>query len=140
MSHITNVRTEITDEAAVRAVAAAWGCTVEASAVPRYYSTAWGGQEAAVCDLVVRLPGKYDLGLMLQADGTYKAMCDTELLNGSFGRNDSGRLLCGTNLDQFMQAYAVKRVEAHVAMSPTLTMMGVETTADGDLVLTIQEG
>lgn len=97
---------EVKDLAAAEEAARAMGCLVEHNTKPRYYGTSWGGSEANTCDLVIKLPGKYDLGLFKKADGSYSFMCDNELLSGSFGKNDAGRVLMGENAGKFKQEYA----------------------------------
>lgn len=106
MSHIATVTTEIKDLKAAEDAAKALGCQVEHGTKPRYYGTSFGGHESKPCDLVIKLPGKYDLGLKKNAQGTYDFVCDNELLSGSFGRSDQSRQLLGDNAARFKQEYA----------------------------------
>lgn len=137
MSHITTVQCEIKDLAAAEEAAKALGCSVEHGTKPRYWGTTYGGgSEAKACDLVVKLPGKYDLGIIAKEDGTYSFMCDNELLAGSFGRNDAGRTLMGENAGRFRQEYA-----AAVAMKAA-RKKGIpafrKVREDGNVVITLR--
>ena len=138
MSHICTVQCEIKDLAAAEEAAKALGCTVEHGTKPRYYGTQFqgGGGESKPCDLVVKLPGKYDLGIFKKDDGTYSFMCDNELLSGSFGRNDAGRTLMGENAGRFRQEYA-----AAVAMKAA-RKKGIaafrKVREDGNVVITLR--
>lgn len=110
MSHITVVKTEFRDPAAIIAAAEAMGLTVERNTTARYF----GNRQSELCDLVVKLPGRYDLGFKRQANGTYSFVCDEELLGGrygtdGFGRNDPGRAIIGEEGKRFRQEYAVQK-------------------------------
>jgi hypothetical protein len=130
------VKCEIKDLAAAEEAAKALGCTVEHGTKPRYYGTSYGGSEAKTCDLVVKLPGKYDLGLFKNPDETYSFMSDNELMSGSFGRNDAGRVLLGENAGKFRQEYA-----AAVAMKAA-RKKGIaafrKVREDGNVVITLR--
>jgi hypothetical protein len=137
MSHIATVKCEIKDLAAAEEAAKALGCIVEHGTKPRYWGTQYGnGGEAKVCDLVVKLPGKYDLGLFKNADETYSFMSDNELMSGSLGRNDAGRVLLGENAGKFRQEYA-----AAVAMKAA-RKKGIpafrKVREDGNVVITLR--
>jgi hypothetical protein len=137
MSHICTVQAEIRDLGAAEEAAKALGCTVEHGTKPRYWGSMYGGGvESKSCDLVVKLPGKYDLGIFKKADGTYGFMGDNELFSGSFGRNDAGRVLLGDNAGKFRQEYA-----AAVAMKAA-RKKGIaafrKVREDGNVVITLR--
>lgn len=109
MSHMVEKESEITNLDYVEQTCERLGLPVERNAKPRYYYV--GGHEATVCDLVIKLPGKYDLGLKRMANGTYAYVCDSELLSGNYGRSDAGRQLLGENAALLMQGYNEVKVE-----------------------------
>lgn len=115
MSHIVEKKSEITNLDYVLQVCKRLGLGVEHFAKPRYYYA--GGHESKVCELVIKLPGKYDLGLKLTADGSYAYVCDGELLSGSYGLRDAGRQLLGDNAALLMQGYNECKVEEMLMQS-----------------------
>jgi len=117
MSHIVEKKSEITNLDYVQRACERLGLTYQYDAVPRYYYTASGGQEAMRCAMVIRLPGKYDLGLKRSADGSYAYVCDGELLSGSYGLRDAGRQLLGDNAALLMQGYNECKVEEMLMQS-----------------------
>lgn len=114
ISHIVEKKSAITDLGYVKQVCARLHLPVEHDAVPRYY---YNAGEASVCDLVIRLPGKYDLGLKLMGDASYAVVSDTELLSGSFGAGDPGRRLLGDNAALLLQGYNECKVEEMLMQS-----------------------
>ena len=111
MSHIVEHVALVEDLGLLEAAAIRMGLTVKHNAEPRYYGTAWGGNESKQCELVICLPGKYDLGVKRYDDGHYGWVCDSELLSGSFGLSDLGRKLLGTNAENLMTAYEEVKLE-----------------------------
>jgi hypothetical protein len=137
MSHITQVKTDIKDIEALTAAAAALGLVVQRDAVPRYFATSWGGTESIRCEYMIQLPGKYDLGFKMQDDGSYKLVCDNELLSGGYGANDPGRKLLGDNIENLRHHYTVERTRL-MARKRGLALQQVgERRADGSVVLRI---
>jgi hypothetical protein len=115
MSHITTVKTEVSDEAAIILAAKTMGYEIERNATPRFYYTSLVGygiadvivaRESQSCDLVMKLPGRYDLGFKKNAQGTYDFVCDGELLSGAYGRASQGRAIVGENGETFLNEYA----------------------------------
>jgi hypothetical protein len=86
---------------------------------PRYYYSqaqfagraGYSTNESEVCDYVVELPGKYDLGIKQNPDGTWKLVCDGELLSGNYGRGSEGRKIVGENGINLYQALGEVEVE-----------------------------
>lgn len=105
------VQTEAVDLERLVQAAELLGCTVIRDAEPRYYGTAGGGHESQRCELVIRLPGRYDLGVLLQVDGSTSWVCDSELLTGSYGRSDLGRAIIGENAEKLLRQYGQIGVE-----------------------------
>lgn len=101
--------------------------------MPRYYGTGYGRREAGVCDVVIKLPGKYDLGLKADGTGTYVYECDSELLSGSFGLNDTGRRLLGDNAALLMLTYNEVKTE------DALMMAGISFTRTVENGVTVYE-
>jgi hypothetical protein len=118
MSHITQVVSEIDDEQALRRAMEMLGVPVLENTKPRYYRDALGlsyqsytKDESVVCDFVLTLPGKYDLGLKRNQEGKYEYVCDNELLSGSYGKLDLSRRFLGDNAEKLMTAYGNAKVE-----------------------------
>ncbi len=128
--------TEIKDIKAAEDAAKALGCSVEHDTKPRYYGSAYGGSESKSCDLVIKMPGKYDLGLKKNAAGAYDFVCDNELLAGSFGRSDKSRQLLGDNAARFKQEYAAAVAMRLGAKKNVATFRKVR--ADGAVVVTLR--
>jgi hypothetical protein len=129
MSHITRVQCEVADEELIVRAAERLGLVVERNATPRYWGTNYGGLEGEPCELVLRLPGKYDLGVKRQEDGTYQWVCDTELLSGRFGEDDPGRKLLGENAVNLMTAYGCAAVERDILSGASYqTSVGADGT------------
>ena len=135
MSHIVRSKSEIKNLSYAKAAAARLGLQVEEYAVPRYYYTGQGvyGREATTCDLVIKLPGKYDLGLKADGKGGYIYECDSELLSGSFGLHDKGRQLLGDNAAKLMLTYNEIKTE------DALMMAGISFTKSVENGVTIYE-
>lgn len=113
MSHIFKEQADpsIVDPVYIRRACEILGVELLENTTPRYYYTASGGREAPVCDFVLKLPGKYDLGLRRKADGSFEYVCDNELLRGNFGMNDPSRKLLGDNAQRLVQTYSMAGVE-----------------------------
>ncbi len=119
MSHIVQGQSQITDIECLRIALAAMGLTLQVGGKPRYYYTGdtHYGNEAIECDYVVPLPGRYDLGLKRQENGTYSFICDSELLSGSFGRGKEGRTLLGENAGKLINEYVYAAAQMDAAVS-----------------------
>jgi hypothetical protein len=96
MSHYSSVKTQINDLGALAAAAKEMGFGFLENARPRGYST------GAVCDVVVKLKGKYDVGFVKQADGTYAMTCDWYM---GYVQKEIGE-----NGGLFMQNYAYQKI------------------------------
>ncbi|MDD3040450.1 DUF1257 domain-containing protein [Bacteroides sp.] len=71
MSHWFSVKTKFLSQPAITKTANELGFIVKSNAICRGYN----GQKKK-CDLVVQLPGEYDLGLEKQADNSYLVSAD----------------------------------------------------------------
>jgi len=105
MSHLTTVKSVLKDEECIRAAAKEIGVDVIERAAPRFYFS--GSERDVMCDLVLKLPGRYDLGLKRNAENAFDFVCDNELLSGNFGRGSEGRQLLGEQAGRLKQEYAV---------------------------------
>lgn len=115
MSHIVEHAALVEDLDILAQAAARFGLTVQQNVAPRYWGTHYGrNDETKICDLVIALPGKYDLGVKRYSDGHYGWVCDSELLSGSFGMSDPGRKLLGDNAENLMTAYEEVKLEAEL--------------------------
>jgi len=133
MSHIVRSKSEIKNLGYVKQCCDRLGLTYKENAVPRYYGTGYGGREAGLCELVIKLPGKYDLGLKADGKGGYVYECDGELLSGSFGLHDKGRQLLGDNAALLMLTYNEVKTE------DALMMAGISFTKSVENGVTIYE-
>lgn len=121
MSHIGNVQTELDDERALRyaielLIQQHPGVRLELleNTAPRFYYSAVetiARAENRVCPIVLKLPGKYDLGFYRNEQGKYVMISDTELMSGSFGADDAGRKLLGDKAAAVLDAYDQAKVE-----------------------------
>ena len=136
MSHIVKVQCQVTDLELLTLAAKKLGLQTIQNATPRYYGSAYGGSESFPCELVVKLPGKYDLGVK-QDGGLYTWVCDSELLSGSYGLSDAGRRLLGTNAENLMTAYGQAQVERDLLAGGVYTQ---SSGPDGSVYYDIEEG
>lgn len=132
MSHIVQGKSQIVDIECLRAALDAMGLKLQVGGKPRYYysgSTVYG-DEAIECDYVVPLPGRYDLGLKKQTDGSYSFVCDSELLSGSYGRGSEGRALLGENASKLINeyVYAAAQMDAAISGEVVTREMGADGT------------
>jgi hypothetical protein len=126
MSHIVTSKSEIKNLSYVVSACERLGLAYETNAMPRYYGSMYGGRESRDCDLVIKLPGKYDLGIQADGKGGYSFVCDNELLSGSFGLHDAGRQLLGDNAGLLMLTYNEVKTE------DALMMAGISFTKSVD--------
>lgn len=117
MSHLATMETEYNNVDAIRMAAEALAVTapgvkLEGAGQARY----WGGRSEE-CDLVLRLPGNYDVGFKLNANGTYSARADSEAFGGSYSGGADARRILGNNLEKFTEQYTIARlnIEAQLA-------------------------
>lgn len=112
MSHLATVNSELRDSAAIKAAAKALGLVVVENARARFF---FGTSE--LLDLVIPLPGRYDLGLKRTNNGSYELIADEELIGGrsgtdGFGRGDAGRKLLGEDCRRLKVEYAFAVLQA----------------------------
>lgn len=106
MSHLTSVKTQLKDLAAVRAAIGEMGFTLAGRGVV----------QGRAVDELVRVPGGRDMGLVAQADGTYTLVADWYYLTRTLGSQEAwvGRLqqLYGVHkalAEAAVQGYSVER-------------------------------
>lgn len=107
MSHIVKTEAELTNIEQLRRAAQLMGVEITEQAAPRYYYTGASGalgRESEVCDVVLKLPGRYDLGIQFK-DGKSVFVCDSELLTGNYGRASEGRRVVGEHGVNLKNAY-----------------------------------
>lgn len=135
MSHIQKSETQMSSEAGIfkaierlenrlKAQGKEVELTINKNACPRYY---YGAGEK--CDLVLTLPGRYDLGFKKQENGTYGLVADEELMRGS-GQRGSAASLIGIGgselLKEYMCGVAITELESQgYEVSATLLESGV---------------
>ena len=101
MSHLTTIQSQIKFPQEILTAAKALRITVIQQAKARFYA---GSSE--VCDFVLQLPGRYDLGLKRMADQTYHLVCDKEVLSDTENeRNHDALKILGPRAGRFLQEY-----------------------------------
>ena len=113
MSHLTTIQSQIKFPQEIFTAAQALGISVMQKAKARFYA---GSSD--VCDFVLQLPGRYDLGLKLMADQTYHFVCDEEVLSETENvRNSDALRVLGKRGGRFLQEYhaAVAMTQARQA-------------------------
>jgi hypothetical protein len=135
MSHIVSVAPNnelITDIPAFKRAVESLGLTLDGAGNARYY----GGGIA--CDYVVKLPGRYDLGLKASGIG-YTFTGDSELFKGVYGSQDPGRQLIGQeNASILMQRYSGFRAVGLYELAGS-SLISFTTTEDGSLAFELSE-
>lgn len=140
MSHLTSIKTQLKDRAAIEAACKALGWTIKENAYNRYYR----GQ-AELCDFVAEfgetepaLSQTYNVGFQRQQDGTYRVLMDNSmhgpviLQEGVLG-GQTPRIL-----NSLKQRYGLEvlRAKAHQRGART----HVHQAADGSFILDITGG
>lgn len=123
MSHFTTVKTQIKDVEALRLAVQELGFELLENAVARGY----GGQTTHG-ELVIKLPGPYDVALQKQADGTYAIV--TDWWEGHVARH------IGKNGGKLLQAYGYHKVAIEARKRGLSVHRQVQK--DGSLRVTIQ--
>jgi len=132
MSHAAKITTEFKSEDALRAACEALNVPLTANAKARAY----GGQ-VLPCDLVMKLPGSYDLGFTRERNGTYSLVCDNEVMyEHDNGRNTQARAALGNKCARLYQEYlaAEAMIQGRVEAFSGSTFVD----ADGSLVVTLR--
>jgi len=112
MSHLCEIEKEFRDLASLSTALEELGLKLGGPGVVEYFYGTHGGSSTAdqkleQCDHIVELPGSaYSLGFRKQASGSYKPVCDVELLEGAVGFQDAGRKILGEKAGKLWQAYA----------------------------------
>lgn len=119
MSHFTKIATKIKDKEALQAAVSKMGFTLKENAQARYYY----GSEMA--DLVVKLPGKYDIALNINND-SYDVKAD--MYKGEVSK------YVGENAGTLFQQYSVEKVKIE-AYQKGLSVTEIEE--DGKIILTL---
>lgn len=139
MSHVTSVKTQITDLDAVKEALAKineeHGVNLSLSAGPGDVRFYYGTQRA---DRIIKMPGRYDMGFTQQADGSYNFVCDTEALSGNYGRGDDVRALFGDQGSVLLQEYASAKIGITARMEGHSMTRDSERRADGSVVLHVR--
>lgn len=148
MSHITRTKVEFRDRGAIEATvrelqALGVPCRLEGAGRPRVH----GAERAPECEMVVRLPGSYDLGFQRQGDH-YSAVLDSYGVTSRCG--GVGRYLGAPGagpswhtdeaaehqIGRFTQLYA-KNVAVSAAMAQGYLVEEVTTDAQGHMHITL---
>ena len=138
MSQVAEVKPEekIVSVTALRAAAKDLGLELEEKGQVRGYS--W----TRPADYVLKLPGKYDLGFVKKADGSYSFLADNELIGGrvgsdGYGRSDAGRKALGENCAKLYQRYRYRQFEER-ARARGLAVRQRGVNAKGALLVEVQ--
>ncbi len=121
ISHFTTVKTEVRDAPTLLRAMQALGCTVERDARVRGYMG-----DTTKAAVVVRLPGGYDVGFVLNADGTYAAVAD-------FTMSREAAVI----VQRIVQRYAAERLRG-AAAARGYRVVGEQTDAQGNIRLMLE--
>lgn len=129
MSHITQVKTQITDLAVLQAAVEEKGWQwMEGQRTHQYYA-----RSAGRCDHAIRIPGaKYEVGVVNQGDGTYSIAYD------SYGPGGL-RPHLGYDAAPLIQAYATHKTIREVARLGH-RIVAQQVLADGSVRVTVERG
>lgn len=132
MSHAARITTEFKNEESLRAASAALNLPLTDNAKARAY----GGQ-LLPCDLVMTLPGPYDLGFTRERNGTFSLICDNEVMYESDnGRNNQARALLGSKCARLYQEYLAAEASAQGRVEAFSASSFVDT--DGSMVVVLR--
>lgn len=113
MSHLCEIQQQYRDVEALRAALKELGLELGGPGNVQYYFSGRteyqtdADKQLEQADHVVHIPGsRYSLGFKRQEDGSFKPICDSELLDGDYGANDPGRKILGEKAIRLWQAYA----------------------------------
>lgn len=101
MSHMTTISIEVRDLEALEQACRRLGLTlVRGKNKARFYN-----HNTAECDHVIEVPASaHDIGVVKEADGTYRLQTDFYGMEG-----ERVKKLCGDDLSKLMQAYGVEK-------------------------------
>lgn len=151
MSHWFKVKTKLNSVNAIKAAAGQLGHMVVHNRMCRGYR-----EQQTPCDLVMKLPGEYDLGFQKQQDGSYEIIADfwsdyiskflanpevakkayenyhRQIQNAELGIQEAESLLNEAKISKFMQMYN------QAALEELIQQQGLQyianTLADGTVV------
>jgi len=103
MSHFTTVKTELREKRSILDACRRMGLQVEENAQVR----GWYGRTTQA-DIVVRMGDNYDVGLVMNAAGTYDAVCDWSM-------GSEAKQVLGADGQILTQEYAASQVVLEAA-------------------------
>lgn len=134
MSHLTTVQTQFRDIDPLREAVESFGLKLTEGGHCRFYS----GRPSV--DYLVTLPGAYDVGFKVQADGSLSMVCDSELYKPTIynGKTSEAYKLWGQNFEKLTDAYSA------AVITDTYQKQGFsvfrEAREDGSIKITAQRG
>jgi hypothetical protein len=130
MSHTTTLKTSIKDVRAIRQAAKECGVELLENVKPRMY---FADQQKHTSEYVLKLKGRYDVGLNKQPDGSYALAFDPwggdihkELGNAAKGAN--------ATVGKFLQSYA-KHAAINAATAKGYSVSGTSVDKHGNINL-----
>jgi hypothetical protein len=130
MSHTTTLKTSIKDVRAIRQAAKECGVELLENTQPRMY---FANQHPEKSAFVLKLKGRYDVGLDKQADGTYALAFDPW---GGDIHKELGNTAKGANatVGKFLQSYA-KHAAINAATAKGYSVAGTSVDKHGNVNL-----
>lgn len=130
MSHTTTLKTSIKDVRAIRQAAKECGVELLENAKPRMF---YQDQQKFNSEFVLRLKGRYDVGLNKQKDGSYALAFDPW---GGDIQRELGNAAKGPNavVGKFLQAYA-KHAAINAATAKGYSVSGTSIDKNGNVNL-----
>lgn len=145
MSHLCEIEREFRDVEALRAALRELGLELGDSGKVQFYfsneRSSMTKEDKALeqVDHVVRIPGsKYTLGFRRQPNGSLKPVCDSELIEGSFGMNDKGRHLLGEKGIKLWQEYAFAGAKMQALKTGKVVHVGRTYQKDGSMQIRVR--
>lgn len=130
MSHTTKLKTEVRNAQAIREAAKELGIELLTDAVPRMYYANQHGR----CDFVLKLKGKYDVGLVKEGSG-YALVYDS--WDGHVAAElGNSKATANKPVAKFLQTYA-KHAAMLAARAKGYMVQGCTTDAQGNVQLTL---
>ena len=129
MSHTTTVKALIKDKQAIKAAARELGLDLQTNVSPRLY---YNHQHPEKSDFVLKLKGRYDVGLDKQSDGTYALAFDAH--GGDVFNQCGNNKVMGPSraVAKFVQTYA-KHAAINAATAKGYMVSGTTVDKEGNV-------
>jgi len=132
MSKTTTLKTSVRDPRAIKQAAKELGVTLLTDVSPRLY---FASQHPETSDMVLKLDGRYDVGLDKKTNGEYELVFDSHGgdISRVLGNNAEG---ANRTVGKFLQIYA-KHAAINAATAKGYSVAGTSVAANGEIQLTL---